>query len=47
MDNKVISKKTEITAIIKKFKEILELHNDKATERYLMLLKNALKGLKT
>ena len=47
MDNKVVSKKPEITAIIEKFKEILELHNDKATERHLMLSKNALKGMKT
>ena len=47
MDNKVISKKTKITAIIKKFKEILELQSDRAAERHLMYSKNALKGMKT
>ena len=33
----LLVKKTEIAAIIKKFKEILELYSDKATERHLML----------
>ena len=43
MDNKVSSKKTEITTIVKKFKEILDLHSDKITERDLKISKKCVK----
>ena len=43
MDHKVISKKTEITKIVKKFKENLDLHSDKVTERDLKLSKKCIK----
>ena len=43
MDNKIISKKTEITTIAKKFKEILDLRSDKITERDLKLSKKCIK----
>ena len=46
MDHKVISKKTEITKIVKKFKETLDLHSDKVTERDLKFSKNVLKLMK-
>ena len=47
MDNKVINKKIEITTIIKKFKELLELCSDKLTEKQLIFQKNVLKEMKT
>ena len=43
MDNKIISKKTEITTIVTKFKEILDLHSDKITERDLKISKKCVK----
>ena len=43
MENKFISKKAEITTIIKKFEEILELQSDKSTEQHLLLLKRCIK----
>ena len=43
MDNKVINKKIEITTIIKKFKELLELYSDKLTEKQLILSKKCIK----
>ena len=43
MDNKISSKKTEITTIVKKFKEILDLHSDKITERDLKISKKCVK----
>ena len=44
MDNKIISKKTEITTIVKKIKEILDLHCDKIVERDLKISKNCVKA---
>ena len=43
MDNKAMSKKAEITTIVKNFKEILDLHSDKITEKHFKLLKNCIK----
>ena len=43
MDNKIISKKAEIITIVKKFKEVLDLHSDRITERHLKLSKNCIK----
>ena len=43
MDNKANIKKAEIAEIIRKFKEVLDQHSEKATERQLMLSKKCIK----